>query len=919
MKALLIYLLQVIVASGILYAYYHFFLRNREFHQYNRFYLLSAVVISLLVPFLQIPVYFSGSDAASSPVLRGLQTIPWSSEGEEFVVSGAASSPFSVWDLLPWLYALVGGWLTMRLLVSFIQIHRLLKKHRVEKLEGIHFVNTEEPGTPFTFFRWLFWDKKIALESESGKQIFRHEIFHIQQRHSWDVLGMEIVRTILWMNPFFHLIKKELRAIHEFLADEFAVREQEKWAYAEFLLMQALQSRHRLVNPFFHSQIKRRIAMITNSQKTSHRYLRKVLALPLAVLVLGLVAFKVKSSGEEPALSGPPLKVVIDPGHGGMDPGAKARDLSLTEAQLTLAIAQKIQSMADAYNIDVVLTRDSEEASGNASNKSDDIRNRLAIAKNSGADFIVSLHINSAPATSAEKRSGIEAFISNKPKGFPEQLLASSLLESLSEIYTTSPTVNQRNNNGIYLLDHAPIPATLLELGYLTNKKDQAFIADASNQEEIARKILLGIRKFGNQYSDRDNAATIETIAVKDTTPVKAKNVVLEPVSEKNVELKPVSEKEKQDVTKIRIRGEADPLFIINGEIVKPSERIKLDTLSPTRIKAINVLKGETATNLYGEKGTNGVVSITTKEHETVDLKEVVVEGKPAKNYMVSRKGEPAREVQLQEVPAKKYRVSRSEEPLQEIVVEGRATLVADKIELREARKTDELNEVVVVGYSKNNSRQEPLFDQVEQNPQPKGGEAAWRKHLEKNLDINIAVKNNAPLGRYTVKIRFIIEKDGSISQLAPLTMHGYGMEEEAIRVIKSGPGWEPAQQNGKKVRAYRTQPITFLVQKEEERQSLMLREKAVDLSETSATSGILYPNPADQQCTIQLKAEKEGPATIRIVTVAGETTGVQKNVNLIKGNNTLSLATNTLKAGTYFVQVLMEGNKGLTYKLIKN
>jgi hypothetical protein len=144
-------------------------------------------------------------------------------------------------------------------------------------------------------------------------------------------------------------------------------------------------------------------------------------------------------------------------------------------------------------------------------------------------------------------------------------------------------------------------------------------------------------------------------------------------------------------------------------------------------------------------------------------------------------------------------------------------------------------------------------------------------------------------------------------------------MEEEAMRVIKSGPGWEPAQQNGKKVRAYRTQPITFLVQKEEERQSLMLREKAVDLSETSATSGILYPNPADQQCTIQLNAEKEGPATIRIVTVAGETTGVQKNVNLIKGNNTLSLATNTLKAGTYFVQVLMEGNKGLTYKLIKN
>lgn len=904
------YFLQVIVASGILYAYYHFFLRNKEFHQYNRFYLLSAVLISLLVPLLKIPVYFSGTDAASSQVLRGLQTIPWSSEGEEFVVSGQVGSSFTVWDMLPWLYAFVGGWLFLRLLVSLVQIRRLLRKHRVEKLEGVHFVNTEEPGTPFTFFRWLFWDKKIALDSENGMQVFRHEIFHIQQRHSWDVLLMEIVRTVLWINPFFHLIKKELRAIHEFLADEFAVREQEKWAYAEFLLMQALQSRHHLVNPFFHSQIKRRIAMITNSQKTSHRYLRKVLALPLAVLVLGLVAFKVKAHHEEPALSGPPLKVVIDPGHGGTDPGGKAKDLSVTEAQLTLAIAQKIQSMADAYNIEVVLTRDTEDASGKASNKSDDIRNRLSIAKNSGAALFLSLHINSAPATVAEKHSGFEAYIPNKSESLNDQLLASSLLENLNEIYTTSPNVKKRTAMGIYVLDNVGIPATLLELGYLTNEKDRAFIKNNNNHELIARKILLGLRKYGNLRLDAENTNFNEVIAVNDTTPVKVKNLTLESVKEK----------EKLGISNIRIRGEADPLFVIDGEILKPSEKIKLDTLSPSRIRSVNVLKGKSATDLYGEKAITGVVVINTKEIELEALKELVVEGKPSQKYTVSRQGEPDKEIQVQGMPAKKYRVSRVGEPQQEIIVEGRASLEADQIEYREARKVNELNEVVVVGYSKNDHKQEPLFDQVEQDPQPKGGDAAWRKHLERNLDINVAVKNNAPLGRYTVKIRFIIEKDGSISQLAPLTMHGYGMEEEAMRVIKSGPGWEPAQQNGKLVRAFRTQPITFLVQKEEaERQALTLKEKASELSEQSASKGILYPNPADQQCTIQLNAEQEGPATIRIVTLSGESTGVQKKVNLVKGNNTISVATNNLKAGTYFVQVLMGGNKGLTYKLIKN
>ena len=62
MRALLFYLLQVILASGILYGYYHLMLRNKKFHQYNRFYLLASVIISVLIPFLNIPVYFAEKD-----------------------------------------------------------------------------------------------------------------------------------------------------------------------------------------------------------------------------------------------------------------------------------------------------------------------------------------------------------------------------------------------------------------------------------------------------------------------------------------------------------------------------------------------------------------------------------------------------------------------------------------------------------------------------------------------------------------------------------------------------------------------------------------------------------------------------------------------------------------------------------------
>jgi len=75
MHALLSYFLQVSICSGILYGYYHFFLRNKRFHQYNRFYLLGSLVLSLLVPLLNIPVYFTEAEKESSVVLNTLVSL----------------------------------------------------------------------------------------------------------------------------------------------------------------------------------------------------------------------------------------------------------------------------------------------------------------------------------------------------------------------------------------------------------------------------------------------------------------------------------------------------------------------------------------------------------------------------------------------------------------------------------------------------------------------------------------------------------------------------------------------------------------------------------------------------------------------------------------------------------------------------
>lgn len=110
-------------------------------------------------------------------------------------------------------------------------------------------------------------------------------------------------------------------------------------------------------------------------------------------------------------------------------------------------------------------------------------------------------------------------------------------------------------------------------------------------------------------------------------------------------------------------------------------------------------------------------------------------------------------------------------------------------------------------------------FKRVEKEAYFVGGEKAWVKFLTKNIDPDVPVRKNAPPGSYMVVIQFIVNKDGTLD-VEPLTNLGYGMEEEVVGAIKKSPLWVPAEQDGKKVRAYRKQPITFSVPEKRRKRS---------------------------------------------------------------------------------------------------
>ena len=139
-------------------------------------------------------------------------------------------------------------------------------------------------------------------------------------------------------------------------------------------------------------------------------------------------------------------------------------------------------------------------------------------------------------------------------------------------------------------------------------------------------------------------------------------------------------------------------------------------------------------------------------------------------------------------------------------------TIEGDKEAVVQAPIEDKGTQIVEAPKSDDEDK---IFTKVENEAEFPGGNAAWTRYLQKSLDGFNPAENGAPPGKYQVIVRFIVSKDGSISDVQAETSHGYGMEEQAIKCIKKGPNWKPALQNGRNVNAYRRQPVTYVVEEQ--------------------------------------------------------------------------------------------------------
>jgi N-acetylmuramoyl-L-alanine amidase len=475
------YLLKVVFCSTLLYAYYWLILRNKQFHQYNRFYLMGISVISWLVPFIKIEIVKEQVIAAPKVLHFATAIAESNSSIEKEVIEQSAQ--FS-WDNLILLIAIiVSVFFILRFLQSLLNIKKLIRQYPMKELLGFYLVMTDVKGTPFSFFKYIFWNNSIDLHSELGRGILAHEVAHIEENHSFDKLLIELQLVFGWFNPILWLIRNELYLIHEFIADKKSVENNDVSVLAELLLASAYPSQqHLLSNPFFFSPIKRRIQMFTKT-KTKYSYLRRLTILPILAVIVLLFAFRNHAINSKPITHlDKKYTVIVDAGHGGHDPGATTPD-GTTEKKLTLAIAQKIKSLNNNPNINIILTRESD--------KFVDLVERANFANASNANLFLSIHIDNSKSP---KSTGASCFVPSKNYLYinKSNVFAKNILMATNGLFTNGKL--KTRDKGIWVIENAQMPAVLFESGYMSNSNDLQFIKE--NISNIAGGLLAAIEAY---------------------------------------------------------------------------------------------------------------------------------------------------------------------------------------------------------------------------------------------------------------------------------------------------------------------------------------------------------------------------------------------------------------------------------------
>ncbi len=282
------FILKSAIVLGCSYGFYYLLFRRSLSFSFIRFFLLFSMILAVIIPFIEIRM------GTGSPLNQGIYSDDFAIGMLEQGEAGIAGSG-RVWTLgqVMLIFYFLGS-ITLFIRFSKNLVKLIGKSFSSESIryEGYRILLLEEATLPYSFFNAIFVNRSAFEGGEITRELLMHEKAHCVQKHSLDILAVEIFKIVLWFNPFVWLFQKAIRETHEYIADDRVLHERNREEYQLQLLNLVLRNQSiYLASDFDFSLTKKRLMMMNLKHSRNRDILKRVAAIPLFLILLGTLTF----------------------------------------------------------------------------------------------------------------------------------------------------------------------------------------------------------------------------------------------------------------------------------------------------------------------------------------------------------------------------------------------------------------------------------------------------------------------------------------------------------------------------------------------------------------------------------------------------------------------------------------------------
>jgi beta-lactamase regulating signal transducer with metallopeptidase domain len=332
------FLIKSTLALALLYVVYILLLEREKMHHFNRFYLLFSLLFSVVIPFITFEIYVESTVVANEVIVQDM-LLPTAIlyEKTDYVAI-----------ILLSVYLIITTILMLRFVSNLMKIKRKIYSNPSEQLQNATLILLNEKVLPHTFLNFIFINKDDFDNRKIEEELYTHEQTHVNQKHTLDILLIELMLTIFWFNPILILYKKTIQLNHEFLADENVVQSYNNVPFYQNLLLEkaSWNNTFYLASNLNYLVTKKRLIMMTKTTSQSRALLKKLTLVPIltGMIFISCSEFETKVSSEktEVYLNG------VEVAHAEMDKPiselVKTKKFANKRAVATTAEIEKIRS-----------------------------------------------------------------------------------------------------------------------------------------------------------------------------------------------------------------------------------------------------------------------------------------------------------------------------------------------------------------------------------------------------------------------------------------------------------------------------------------------------------------------------------------------------------------------------------------------